>query len=461
MPMLSQQQIIQYLTDANPWWVTGTPPNEYGLYKRTVFYNLVRELKLKQITSIVGLRRTGKTTVLKQLIGHLLEKERVNPKLILFFNFEQNFIDLKPQLLEQVLYAYLQLVLQTSLPELRDKIYVFFDEIQYLPLFQGALKRFYDLQPLIKFSISGSASLFIRASGKESLAGRIFETHIKPLEFREFLDMQSKSVEKLPLLDITRLTPREIEKRKLALVPRLALLEQDFTTYILKGQFPETLAFFDNEPKIREYLRDSILKKIIESDLPQFVPVDNPGEFATIFRVLASETGNILSYQTLASETSISQITVKKYIHYLEQTFLVSILYNYSKSERTKKKFLKKHYIASTNFAHTILGLDANTLRETGAFGHLVETQVFNTINTKEHIVEFWNKRGMEVDFIIDKRLCVEVKYKRAITAKDYKALTLVMERLRAPYGVLITQTDFDVRTINGKHIFLLPACLL
>lgn len=458
--MLSQQQIIQYLTDANPWWITPAPPSEYQLYKRPVFYNLVKELTLKQITSIVGLRRTGKTTLLKQLIGHLLEKERVNPKLILFFNFEQNFIDLKPQLLEQILYAYLQLSLQTSLPELRDKIYVFFDEIQYVPSFQGALKRFYDLQPLIKFSISGSASLFIRAGGKESLAGRIFETHIKPLGFSEFLALQNKPIEELPL-DITRLTPHEIEKRKLAIIPRLASLEQDFTTYILKGQFPETLAFFDNEPKIREYLRDSILKKIIENDLPQFVPVDNPGEFATIFRALASEIGNLLSYQTLASETSVSQITVKKYIHYLEQTFLVSILYNYSKSERPKKKFLKKHYIASTNFAHAIIGLDAHTLLETGAFGHLVETQVFNAINTKEHAVEFWNKRGVEVDFIIDKRLCVEVKYKRVIEAKGYKALTLVMENLRAPYGVLITKNDFDVRTINGKPVFLLPACML
>ncbi len=63
MSMLSQQQIIQYLADANPWWITSAPPNEYKLYKRPVFENLVGEIALKQITSIVGLRRTGKTTL--------------------------------------------------------------------------------------------------------------------------------------------------------------------------------------------------------------------------------------------------------------------------------------------------------------------------------------------------------------------------------------------------------------
>lgn len=90
--MISEKQIIQYFYDANPWWQDQKPPAEYDFYRRREFNLLKKDLAIKPILSLLGLRRVGKTVILKQLIGYLLKEKRIKPKQILFFNFEEGLI---------------------------------------------------------------------------------------------------------------------------------------------------------------------------------------------------------------------------------------------------------------------------------------------------------------------------------------------------------------------------------
>lgn len=155
--------IIHLLFDSNPWWQEeGFEFVDVSLLpKRDVYDQLIDELHLRQITAILGLRRTGKTTLLKQLINSLLNKS-TDKREIMFFSFEESFVEYTKDVLEDVLYLYIEEVLRKKIWQIDKKVYIFLDEIQYIPHWQDILKRFYDMSANFKFVISGSFSLLLR-----------------------------------------------------------------------------------------------------------------------------------------------------------------------------------------------------------------------------------------------------------------------------------------------------------
>ena len=165
-------------------WRTGF---FYNFPKRRMLFNeVIKELGSKQIVSIIGLRRTGKTTILKQIIDHLIKEEGVKREDILFYSFDEE----QPKI-EDVIHEY-EAKIGKEIIEKREKTYIFLDEIQKLENWQNQIKYYYDNYRNIKFFVSGSSSLFIKRRSQESLAGRIYEFILKPLSFQEFLIFRNK-----------------------------------------------------------------------------------------------------------------------------------------------------------------------------------------------------------------------------------------------------------------------------
>lgn len=137
--------MIENLLKYNRHWEKGV---HYSYpKKREVFPTLIDYLDEKQIIELVGLRRVGKTTLLFQIINHLIDRH-VNPLSILYFTFDEETPSIDELLTS---YSY-----QTQLDLKKEKVYIFLDEIQKLPHFQNQLKVYYDLYPNLKFFISGS-----------------------------------------------------------------------------------------------------------------------------------------------------------------------------------------------------------------------------------------------------------------------------------------------------------------
>src|SRR3989338_2370438 len=117
---------IDVLTEMNPWWRTETVPQQLAPFKqRKLFGTLQEYLPLRMMVAIVGLRRTGKSTLLYQLIQKLLQ-EKVNPDHIFYFSFDERVEEVR-----DLLNMYQQQFLKKDLAD--EKIYLFFDEIQKLP----------------------------------------------------------------------------------------------------------------------------------------------------------------------------------------------------------------------------------------------------------------------------------------------------------------------------------------
>jgi len=381
---------------------------------RTIFKQLIEQLNSRQIVEISGLRRSGKTTLLFQILNHLLNQNR-NPFSLWYFTFDEE----KPKL-EDLFATFSK---QTQIDFNKEKIFIFLDEIQKLPEFQNQLKVYYDLYPNLKFFISGSTSLFIRKKSQESLAGRIKSLFLHPLNFEEYLVF----TDNLHLLDNPLLFKTEIEK--------------NFEIF-LANQFIESISLPDIHSKKEYYI--GIMKKIIFEDIPSIFPVGNIEVLWQIIRMIAQQPGIYIDYQNFANELGLSNKTVSTYLYYLEESFLIQKLYNFSRNRITSEKKLKRYYLASPSFSWALTDfLEA---------GRLVE----NFVPSLRNYQFFWrDSYHHEIDFIEIEHnsiIPIEVKYKETIHAKDVANLLLFSKKFSCKKALVLKKGTEEKSTYFDSH---------
>jgi len=368
--------------------------------RRFIFKELANEINTRQIVEISGLRRTGKTTLLFQLINHLVENS-YNPFLLWYFTFDEEKLKL-----EELIHSFTK---QTQVDFKKNKVFIFLDEIQKLPDFQNQLKIYYDLYPTIKFFISGSTSLFIKKKTQESLAGRLKSLFLMPLSFDEYLTFKDSS----EILEKPHMFESEIENN---------------LQIFLNNQFIESLDLNDLNQKRDYYI--GIMRKIIFEDIPSIFSVNNPEILWQIIRIIAQKPGLFIDYQNLANDIGLSNKTISSYLYYLEESFLVKKLYNFSRNRITSEKKLKRYYLASPSFSWA--------LTEFVDIGRMVE----NLAASLKDYHFFWRDSYQhEVDFIqIEKNnsiIPIEIKYKKQIQPKELKNILLFAKKFDCKKAII------------------------
>lgn len=368
--------------------------------RRFIFKELANEINTRQIVEISGLRRTGKTTLLFQLINHLVENS-YNPFLLWYFTFDEEKLKL-----EELIHSFTK---QTQVDFKKNKVFIFLDEIQKLPDFQNQLKIYYDLYPTIKFFISGSTSLFIKKKTQESLAGRLKSLFLMPLSFDEYLTFKDSS----EILEKPHMFESEIENN---------------LQIFLNNQFIESLDLNNLNQKRDYYI--GIMRKIIFEDIPSIFSVNNPEILWQIIRIIAQKPGLFIDYQNLANDIGLSNKTISSYLYYLEESFLVKKLYNFSRNRITSEKKLKRYYLASPSFSWA--------LTEFVDIGRMVE----NLAASLKDYHFFWRDSYQhEVDFIqIEKNnsiIPIEMKYKKQIQPKELKNILLFAKKFDCKKAII------------------------
>lgn len=435
---MEKEAILREILEQNTHWNGDSDFFESKKHSRRLFFELVKYLPDRQIISIVGLRRTGKTILLKQLIAHLIENNDVEAKQTFFLTFDEALVTSN-----LTLKNYLDTFL-SSIPETKSKgvKYVFLDEIQYIEKWQHVLKRYYDTRTDIKFVVSGSSSLFLKKKTTESLAGRIYEFKLYPLNFDEFLELANVSPSLLAeyrkySLAVGELTARyDQQEYDFFLAHSGDTLRGLFEEYLLYYQFPEMIPERDTN-KIRKYISESVYKKTIEYDIPKLFGVEKIDELKFLFKMLVNENGSLLEFQSVASEIGIEENTLKKYLSYFEESFLIHLLYNHSKSFRKSKRLQKKTYIASPNFFTALrFDWDKSNVLKSEYLGILAETYIFNLLKEKYQYLSFYRKGKEEIDFVAsndyrntDSHVVAEVKYTREIRWDDIKFIDKVAKK--------------------------------
>jgi uncharacterized protein len=386
--------------------------------KRFFFNKLKKHLEYRQIIALTGLRRTGKTTLLKQIINLLIEQKN-SRKNILYFSFDEE----KPPI-DELLKNYSEI---TSVNIGKDKLFVFLDEVQKLENWQDQIKTYYDNYENIKFFVSGSSSLFIKKKSDESLAGRIFVLDLPVLSFEEFLHFKKKQ---------TLLKNPKMHANK---------LQFEFIEY-LKKNFIETIN--TSEDYTKEYLK-GIISKVVYEDIPQIFPVENPEKLYALLKAIYSSPGMIINYESIGKDLNMNSRTTEQYLSYLIKSKLVKKIYNYSSNFLTSEKKSKKVYVTAPSMCF---------LNDEFSLSKIVE----NIICVQGDYSFFWRtSQKEEIDFIAKinkKAFPIEVKYTTKDRNKEIKTLHKFMKKNKINKSIVITKDTEKRKTINNKKIEWIPA---
>ena len=405
----------------------SVPPTRRDLYDEIGPW-----LSRKQAIAITGLRRTGKTTLMRQLQDRL-------PGTSVFFSFDEEETRQKEVLV---------FVLDYAITTLNAKN-ILLDEIQYVEDWEGTLKRYYD-QKGLKFVLSGSESLDIYRA-KAALAGRIATFTLPPLSFGEYLRLKGVIAGSGPAsLDDYPSMERLYEE----CLTRKEYFEQEFIEYLWKGAFPELVE--EKEPAvIRKYIHDLVVKKIVYRDIPSIFEVRRPDILLGLFRYAGSTSSQLFDIQTLARHFGVHAETVANYLWYLQSAFLVRTAESYTASPAKRARRNKKLYVTHPSIACALLGYDRNQLIEP-VLGPYVETLFAGQY--------FWrDKYKREVDVVRetpDALLPIEIKYQAGITHSDTKNLRYFMKEHRVSKGILITKDLMDQKNSEEGEILYIPAWL-
>lgn len=378
--------IQSHIVEQNPHWKGSFFP--VPSLKRDLFDNLLLSLDSPLITFLSGPRRVGKSVLLKQLINHLVSVERVQPSHILFYEFspKQN-----RKFIWEVYRYYKENILQN-----KQKLYLFFDEIQVIPEFEIVIKEIYDNidQTKTKIFITGSPSLSYKRNMAESLSGRFIPYRLFPLNFAEYLRLiNSPLQEKLTNLGTDNLT-------------RLGNLEQlntQFKQFLSWGRLPQMLNMSDNE---RPFYLDSSISQSITKDAFDYFNIQNPSALSALFSYLCQNNGQTIIKENLSKASGISLITVGHYLDVLELMGLTYTIYN-STNPIIRLNSARKIYVSS------MFGLQSSRYDPQTAFGFAVESYVLERLLEQNQLVTFYRNRNKEVDFLLPKsKIAYEVKYR-------------------------------------------------
>ena len=404
----------------NEWWFTGRVRKELAMpFKRYAFQRIIESLKERQILITTGLRRVGKTTLLYQAIEKLLETR--NPNRILYFSFEESSMSLK-----EVLEFYEKNVLRKPFEEV-DKAFIFLDEIQYSGNWPSTLKQFYDLYPNLKFFVSGSSSLLLSKEAMEKLAGRFFFLELKPLTFSEFLEMKG------------------IRKDELETFSRR--IEAYFLDYLRKSGFPEIVEW-ENELKITEYIKNSVIDRVIMRDIPFVFKSRDMILLDNIIKFILSNPGAIININSISKNWGKSKITISNYLKFLETSLLIRSLSNFRPSFLSSSRKLKKFYPATTSliFSHSRENFERN-------LGSVLETYVVNALNARY----YFREGKKEIDIILEDKGILPIEVKESVNEEDLKDFSKLIDYVNAKKGKIIT---FGQR-IEKDNIEVYPAYLI
>jgi predicted AAA+ superfamily ATPase len=407
--------IKDVLQDSNPWW-----KEEFTVeFKdRDIYEKIKKFLPLPQMIAFTGLRRVGKTTLMFKIVEDYI-RNGFDPRNIIYFSFDE----FRATEIRVVMKEY-EALLEKDFK--KGNYLLLLDEIQKLTNWEDQLKRIYDtFSKNVKIVVTGSESLLIRNTSKETLAGRLLDFKVETLSFKEFLFFRGVKFEPIGLYE------KELNRL--------------FNEFVVTLGFPELVDIKDKSI-IKKYVKESIVEKIFYIDIPRLFKISDASVLEPLLNIFMEEPGQLLKLSDLAQELKISRQTLSNYLTYLEESFLLRKLYNFSKNRRKVERKLKKYY-------PTLISVDLLFKDD-----DLSKSRVFEWFMVNQLKPEFfWRdpyKKEVDIVLVDDKISPIEVKYGRI----DLTGLSAFMRKFKVSHGYVISTREEREQKIDDKTISIIPA---
>jgi len=488
------------LMDQNPWW-----RNPKAILKDKYIMALIKskvrwdprlkykfDLNIDVVYTLRGPRQVGKTTLLKDIIRHLI-KSGIPPRNIFYYTCD--LID-NPKALAETISSYLNSIR----PSTNERAYLLLDEVSSIKDWQKAIKHLSDTGKLTLTTLilTGSHTLDIKKAS-EKLPGRrglVKDTPDKimlPMKFAEYAETLNKDVkdsileqkilswnkrEQLFFSLLKGVVPEEIKELSF-LSKELELL---FQNYLLTGGTPKVAHEYLKHNEIPESIYKTYIDVVL-GDLAKW------GKRETYLRQVMNRVfdtlGNPVGWNTLRQETDIaSHNTVAEYVDTLADSFILLYLHRYDAShQRPAYQKEKKIHFHDPFFLHAMRAWSAGkepfestleflrkpenvgVLAEGVTADHLVRLAFLlseqKQLFTYENMVFYWRgKKDREVDFVLKTGMpectAIEVKYQPTISKKDMFGVIDFKKASGSLNGIILSKETLEIR----RNVTILPIWL-
>ncbi len=390
------------------------------MLKREIYLNRIRGFYDSDLVKIlVGIRRCGKSVILKQIMNEIKEKG-VQEDHILYINFELvEFEELKDY---KKLNYYIKEKIQDG-----KKYYVFLDEIQNVQKFEVVVNSLRASLENISIFITGSNSKLLSNELSTVLSGRYVIFNIYPLTFKEYIELTGNDSKN----------------------------EESFWDYLKWGGLPNRVQFTD-EVNIKDYLH-SVFDSIILRDVVERLGLKDITLFNLILQYLIDITGrefsanNIIGY--LKNEGRIiSTETLYTYLDALCKALIVEKIYRYDIHGKAILKTLNKYYMTDLGIAQ----IKNNNFEINKSFA--IENVVFNELLARGYEVYIGKLNSGEIDFIATKsgeKKYFQVAYllnDAKVVEREFGAYKTINDNY-PKYVLSMDKTDFSQNGIIHKNI--------
>lgn len=382
------------------------------------------------IKVITGVRRCGKSSLMKTIVDELIERGVSRDNIIYIDLDKRGFKSIKtPDQLEKVIDQ-----------EIKSKElnYLFIDEIQNVKGFESLING-YRTDGGYSIFITGSNSYLLSSEISTKLTGRYISFEMFPLNFSEYVEMKKfygKPIQPNTIIELNN--------------------------YIIEGGFPRTI-FFDEIADKRNYVAN-IVDEIFEKDIRRRVKIKNRELFNDVTRYMINNfaaTTNIRSLHTVLVKSGfvISEATVDKYVNTLVDA---KILYECNRFDMKSKRSIRgdrKYYLSDLSFYFSM-----NTDNQLN-YGPNLENIVYIYSKSKGYSVSIGRIGKLECDFILrDSELnysYVQVSYTIALSKETEDREYRPLEQIKDNYPKYVATTDYILQRRNGiKHVNILEFML-
>ena len=365
------------------------------------------------IKIITGIRRSGKSVILEQIMHEISTKNFP----IIYMNFEdQRTLNLAPD--ADSLIKYIEHHRKSG------KNYLFFDEIQEVTDWQNAVKTL-RLDDNSIF-ITGSNSRLLSKEFTTAFSGRYISLEVRPFVYKEILEYA-----------------KELS------------YEPSTSDYLIWGGFPKRFEF--NTKEATEQYLIELNRSIVENDLIVRYNIQNVDLFRRITNYVLRSNSRIFSSRSIEAYLKSERIsgsinTIIKYLDYLEEAYIIERISPYSNRTKTELNYSFKLYDTDVSL---------NSIRVTDNrydLTHNLENIVYNELIYMGYHCEVYNDEKGEVDFIANKdnkKYYIQVAYSVAEDKAYEREISSLNSLDNSAQKLLITTDDIDYSTSTIKHLSL------
>jgi len=376
-------------------------------------------MKGNEIIVITGIRRCGKSSLLKIISGKLNEK-------YIYINFDDiRFTDFKVENFEHIE------DIVAEIHGIKTKVIYLLDEVQNIPSWERWVNNLYAKK--INVFVTGSNSSLLSSEISTFLTGRNKLIKLYPFSFKEFL-----------LFNKINTNYRTSGERR--------AVSRAFNQYFEKGGFPLIIRN-DDLSLSKQYFEDILNKDIIRRH-----NIKKIKELNDLILYLFSNVSGTYSYSTLKQVSGIKSLSmIKNYIEYLKDSFVASTINRFDYSVKKQKVSSSKFYVLDNSFLKTV----AFNFSENA--GRRLENLVFIELTRRGKEI-YYHLKKQECDFIIKKGLKIAEAIQVCLTLnnpltkkREVVGLLESLKEYNLDKGLILTLNQEDEFRIEGKKIIVKP----